>query len=319
VLSSQTALKENLLDFYVFASVKNGLVFMEVFISWSGTRSKYLASALRQWLSRVIQILRPWMSEEDIPAGGRWTQDVTRNLETAKFGIICLTPENLAEPWLLFEAGALAKLVDSSFVCPYLLGLEPEQIKGPLAQFQAKRANKADTFSLLRSINGRLNSIAPDTSLLGSDLEAAFDHWWPDLESNIQKVPEAGAEKAPERTDRDILIEVLDLTRELSRWVSAESTSRQRRLPVEDQTAFREYIRTKKAALAGFMELGARLELNGEVLKVIPRNDIYVRYLSDNKSIISALASEFYGRSIRAEIAPVENPSGGRPVKGLPS
>ncbi len=70
-----------------------------------------------------------------------------------------------------------------------------------------------------------------------------------------------------------------------------------------DLPDLREYIRQKKAALAGFMELGAGLELNGDILRVTPRNDIYVRYLNDNKSTISALAAELYGRPIRIELA----------------
>jgi len=69
-----------------------------------------------------------------------------------------------------------------------------------------------------------------------------------------------------------------------------------------DLPGLRSYIRQKKAALAGFMELGAGLELNGDILKVVPRNDIYVRYLNDNKGSIAALASEHYGRPIKVEL-----------------
>ncbi|MGO9055912.1 MAG: DNA polymerase III subunit gamma/tau [Candidatus Binataceae bacterium] len=70
-----------------------------------------------------------------------------------------------------------------------------------------------------------------------------------------------------------------------------------------DLPDLRNHIRQKKAALAGFMELGAGLELSGDILKVVPRNDIYVRYLNDNKGAIAALASEHYGRSIKVELA----------------
>jgi hypothetical protein len=186
-----------------------------------------------------------------------------------------------------------------------LLGLEPEQIKGQLAQFQAKRTNRPDTLSMLRSINGRLSSVSPAVSLPGAELEAQFDRWWPDLEEKIQTVPEAGATKAPERTDRDILVEVLGLTRELNRRLSSAAKSLRADAPPEGLPKLRAYIRTKKAALAGFMELGAELELEDDVLKVIPRSDIYVRYLSDNKAAISTIASEHYRRAITVEIAPV--------------
>ena len=44
-------------------------------------------------------------------------------------------------------------------------------------------------------------------------------------------------------------------------------------------------IRSRRAALFGFMEQGASLALDGDVLRVIPRNDIYIRYLNDNRGV----------------------------------
>src|SRR5579862_8521365 len=65
----------------------------------------------------------------------------------------------------------------------------------------------------------------------------------------------------------------------------------------------RDFIRGKRAALAGFMEQGAGLILNGDILTVTARNDIYIRYLSDNKNVIAELASEHLGRAIRVELS----------------
>ena len=59
------------------------------------------------------------------------------------------------------------------------------------------------------------------------------------------------------------------------------------------------------------MELGAALALDGDLLRVVPRNDIYVRYLNDNRGSIAALASEHYGRPIRVEVA-LATRAGGR-------
>jgi DNA polymerase III subunit gamma/tau len=79
-----------------------------------------------------------------------------------------------------------------------------------------------------------------------------------------------------------------------------------------DLPELREHIRRRRAALAGFMEQGAALGLDRDVVVVIPRNDIYIRYLSDNRQALAELASEHYGRPIRVEIAgdaerPVKN------------
>src|SRR5579875_159793 len=114
---------------------------MDVFISWSGERSKYVAEALRGWLKQVIQAVKPWLSSEDILAGARWNVEIANRLSATKFGIICVTPENLDSNWLVFEAGALAKTIDDrTFVCPFLIDMDEINPQHPLSQFQCKRA-----------------------------------------------------------------------------------------------------------------------------------------------------------------------------------
>jgi P4 family phage/plasmid primase-like protien len=71
----------------------------------------------------------------------------------------------------------------------------------------------------------------------------------------------------------------------------------------------RDFIRGRRAALYGFLEQGAELALNGDVLTIIPRNDIYIPYLNDNRNVIADLASELYERRIRAELAPLSTPA----------
>jgi DNA polymerase III subunit gamma/tau len=70
-----------------------------------------------------------------------------------------------------------------------------------------------------------------------------------------------------------------------------------------DLPELRDFIRTRRAALAGFMEQGAALALERDVLTVNARNDIYIRYLSDNCATIAELAGEFLGRPIKVEVS----------------
>lgn len=81
---------------------------MEIFVSWSGERSESVARALYGWLPLVIQSSKPWMSRE-IEKGTRWDDVISETLERCSFGVICLTPENTASEWILFEAGALSR------------------------------------------------------------------------------------------------------------------------------------------------------------------------------------------------------------------
>jgi hypothetical protein len=84
---------------------------VKIFLSWSGLRSNALAKALREWLKSVIVTIDPWMSEEDIEKGQRWSTEIAKRLSNCKFGIICVTRENVGKPWLNFEAGAISKTV----------------------------------------------------------------------------------------------------------------------------------------------------------------------------------------------------------------
>jgi hypothetical protein len=190
---------------------------MKVFISWSGDMSKAVAEALRDWLPLVIQAVEPWVSSHDIERGVRWSPVLTKELEQTKVGIICLTPDNLEAPWILFEAGALSKTVDATFVCPFLFRVENSDLEGPLAQFQTTKAQKDDTRELMHTINKSLGASA----LREGALDRAFEKWWPDLEQRLGGIPIISAvANIPKRTDRQILDEILELVRNAPRTIS---------------------------------------------------------------------------------------------------
>ena len=141
---------------------------------------------------------------------------LTSHLEEAQFGLICLTPENLEAPWLLFEAGALSKSMDNSRVVPYLYGVSQALLQGPLAQFQAASANKDSTLDVVKSINGA----SGENRLETTRIENAFETWWPQLESVFTNIPATTEKEAPSRSDRDILEEILRLSRQMSRQIT---------------------------------------------------------------------------------------------------
>jgi hypothetical protein len=190
---------------------------MKVFISWSGDRSKAVAETLRDWIPNVIQAVKPWISSRDIPKGARWSQHIASQLEGAKVGIICLTPENLKAEWMLYELGALAKTLDETFVCTYLLDMKPTDVRDPLAQFQATTAaDKSDTRKMLQTIN----TAAGDQGLSEKQLDSVFDKWWPDLDQALRKIPAVGLPPA-RRSTEDMLEEALGLLRGLARAISS--------------------------------------------------------------------------------------------------
>jgi len=157
---------------------------MKVFLSWSGTKARLVAAAMKVFLQDVNQRTIVWFSDSDIAAGERWGLQLATELEDTHYGIICVTQESLQNPWPLFEAGALAKSVTGSRVCPYLIDVRADQLSGPLAQFQAKRATKAETWELLQAVNVVMDS----DNLPEVRLQRYFDTFWPGLERTISEV-----------------------------------------------------------------------------------------------------------------------------------
>jgi TIR domain len=104
----------------------------KVLISWSGETSSKIATALSKFLKLTLQACEPWVSTRDIALGSYWHEELWRALGNARVGIICLTPDNVESKWLHFEAGVIAKSFGKVFTCPYLFGVDPPQVQGPL-------------------------------------------------------------------------------------------------------------------------------------------------------------------------------------------
>lgn len=189
---------------------------MKVFISWSGNKSHKVAIVFREWLPSVIQSLEPYVSSEDIDKGARWSTDIAKELENSTFGILCVTKENLHAPWLSFEAGALSKTMDKSFVTPFLFDIKRSEVNGPILQFQSTVFEKEDIKKLVQT----LNKACGENGITESMLDRAFEVWYPTLEKDLNELHESADEGEQEdnpETDvhsSAIIEEILELSRD---------------------------------------------------------------------------------------------------------
>jgi hypothetical protein len=189
---------------------------MKIFISWSGEESRAVAQVLRVQLPCIINVVKPFVSSEDIEKGAAWFQQVGSELEKSEFGILCLTSNNQNSKWVLFEAGALAGRFSKTRMAPLLINTTPAAIKPPLSQFQLTDLNKReDFFKLLNSINVCLG----ENALPLETLKSSFEIWWnpftQKIKSALASIPKKEA-KEVERSEREILSEVLSLTRSIA-------------------------------------------------------------------------------------------------------
>lgn len=191
-------------------------IHMKIFISWSGDTSLRVAVIFRDWLPSVIQSVEPYVSSEDIDKGARWSTDIAKELENSTFGILCVTKENLKAPWLSFEAGALSKTMEKSFVTPFLFDIKRSEVQGPILQFQSTIFQKDDIKKMVQTIN----KASGDSGISEQRLNKSFDVWYPTLEEELTKIKNNSSNTTEDSMTEDtshsseILEEILELSRD---------------------------------------------------------------------------------------------------------
>lgn len=186
---------------------------MKVFISWSGEPSQSIAHALRDWLPSVAQHVVPWMSEEEIKSGARWNEQVAKALDETDFGIVCVTGSNQHAPWLIFEAGALAKRLDAGRVVPLCVDIPPSEVTGPLAAFQGRTLDEAGMRKLVQDVMAvREMPLSPER------VNELFEAMWTTLESKVNAALQQSPDpEVPRRSTKDMLEELVDRVRRIER------------------------------------------------------------------------------------------------------
>jgi hypothetical protein len=159
---------------------------LQLFICWSGERSRLLAETLRAHLPRIVSGLDPFISSE-IGKGTLWFDELAGRIEKSSAGLICLTPENLESPWVHYEAGALAKNFSRKpgRIFTYLFGLQPSEVTGPLAAYQSTVADREDTARLIHAMVGFMRR---DERAGSAGWQEQFETWWPPLEKQINSI-----------------------------------------------------------------------------------------------------------------------------------
>jgi hypothetical protein len=265
---------------------------MKVFISWSGPVSRRLGEAIRDWLPGVLQLVTPYFTPSDIEKGGRWASDIAKELSSSEIGILCVTRDNIHSDWILFEAGALSKSLEKSFVCPILFGISNTDLSGPLKQFQTTEFSRSDFHKLISLINSRLG----DNKLPSKTLDNVFEKWWPDLEERINEILSSiTIVDGPVRSDREVIDEILSLTRVASRQSSQPFPPK---VIEELLTVFIKAHDNDVNRIGGYQD-------SLDILKEMSRS---VRYISkkykDSSPSIGELYGEFDGLSYEAITQP---------------
>jgi hypothetical protein len=169
-----------------------------LFISWSG-KSGHAALAFAPWIRQVIPEVRPWISKHDIAAGAVWHHELTTNLKTCSYGVFFVTKDNMAAPWLNYEAGAIANKLGIDTRVMVIL-LDQHRVTGPLEIFQATPFSEAGMKKLVLDMNDILGRAewAPNLEIIfqakWGDLQAAFKSVRRDADAASNSPPDSNTE-----------------------------------------------------------------------------------------------------------------------------
>jgi tetratricopeptide (TPR) repeat protein len=203
---------------------------LNVFISWSDNQSEFVASRLSEFLKLTCPAAEPWVSHRDLKPGTVWAYEMVKQLQATHFGVICVNRNNLASPWMHFEAGALAKSLDASAVFPYLIDCPASEVSGPLSLFQSVSADKEGTLKLVTALNRTLRD-RQEASQSDTRLQIIFDKLWPDYKRELERAPKRPLDAGPERSDSQILAELLAASRQHSRMLFSLARARAEQRP----------------------------------------------------------------------------------------
>jgi len=159
-----------------------------IFLSWSGERSKEIAIIFDKFLSDIFgNKVETWISTHSIKPGDNGAVKIDEGLLNSNFGIYFLTEENVESEWIHYELGAIhaakynAKNV--KITIPYLLTKNIKFESGcPFnSAIQRTYSDKSGTYEIALKINKTLSD--PQDNLL-----QAFEAYWPALNGQLESL-----------------------------------------------------------------------------------------------------------------------------------
>jgi hypothetical protein len=200
---------------------------VSIFISWSGPSSREVGREVKQLVSEVLGTDDVFMSDEDIAPGDKSLEEIDLALKRSTAALIIVSARTAREPWLNFEAGAMAVRLAKTSVVPILLDLDFNQLIQPLAQFQAIRYDDREKF---RKTLVLLNMQRGSDRIKTETLDIVLTARWSKFQADVTQIVADSAspdDAAALPDEQDKIDEILSTLRGMSNGYQA-STVRSR-------------------------------------------------------------------------------------------
>ncbi|MDR0918748.1 MAG: toll/interleukin-1 receptor domain-containing protein [Oscillospiraceae bacterium] len=189
---------------------------MKIFISWSGETSNKIAEILKRFMEEFYNDVEIFLSSHSIEKGTRPISEISKELENCNYGLICLTKTNLDAPWILYEAGALSKFIETSRIVPLLFGVSEISPKNPLNNFQGViHWEKEDEYK--KSMKKLFYQIK-DKEMTDKTFDVIFEKFFPDFKDEVEKLLEIENKSSAtkDKTQKEKIDEVIEKQGDIS-------------------------------------------------------------------------------------------------------
>ena len=277
---------------------------MKIFISQSGSLSKEVAIFLREELTNIIpDLATPFVSDKDIQKGKLWRDELNKELIGTEVGIICLTKQNINSPWIHYEAGAISKSVNQleSSVWTLLIGLSPNEVVGPLSDFQHTKFIKEDFFMLIESIYAKHKKT--ETAISKDKVKSLFERSWDPIQQKITLALEKNEKQEPTidyaENRQHVFEELLLLTRSIASSLIQQPTTKKNRdtLKQKIDDGYIDIV-VNKAALKGIVIKNIVISSDQKSLEIFVKK---LDYLFDITTELQNISAEIGFKAIISE------------------
>ena len=174
---------------------------MNIFLSWSGKRSHLAAKTFEEWLPVLFNGGLNIYLSSSMNKGVPWAVALDEALEKADFAILCVTRENRAAPWLMYEAGVLSQTAGVKNVAPFLLNMGASELQSPVTRSQLTVFEREDLERLFLTINQFLTgSYHVPTEVLKTRFHMSYELFETRLQEALDFQDEDGEEDISRKT-----------------------------------------------------------------------------------------------------------------------
>ena len=170
-----------------------------IFLSWSKSTSLQVATRTKLLAEEVFDEHDLfWLSSNEIGFGSAIYSEIEAGLAQCDSGISFITPDNIYQPWLNYEAGALRTKSPQSKVWPLLLGSYDVDLlrKTPFEHLQVLLFTKKDILALLLDVADTAGLIASRDAM-----RARFDALWDAYRTDVERI--LGLDRASDLMEPD--------------------------------------------------------------------------------------------------------------------